>query len=106
MHQLKQYLEGSGLPFGHLLASTTNTTKLQTYSDLKIAWTPMQISVIDVWRIAIFSHIIQIYPGITRGRVLKGEFYAQRLQKLIYLYLFTDCFMKISLHEKFVLMTG
>ena len=41
--------------------------------------------------------IIQIYSGITRSRLLKGERYAQRLQKLIYLYLFTDCFMKISL---------
>ena len=29
--------------------------------------------------------------------MLNGELYAQRLQKLIYLYLFTDCFMKISL---------
>ena len=34
--------------------------------------------------------------GITRGRVLNGKLYAQRVQKLIYLYLFTDCFMKIS----------
>ena len=35
--------------------------------------------------------------GITRGSVLNGELCAQRLQKLIYLHLFTDCFMKISL---------
>ena len=42
------------------------------------------------------KHIIQIYSGIVCGRVLSGELYAQRLQKLIYLYLFTDCFMKIS----------
>ena len=34
--------------------------------------------------------------GITRGRVLNGELYTQRLQKLVYLYLFTDGFMKIS----------
>ena len=27
------------------------------------------------------------------------EHYVQRLQKLIYLHLFTDCFMKISLHS-------
>ena len=32
----------------------------------------------------------------SRGRVLNGELYGQRLQKLIYLNLFTDCFMKIS----------
>ena len=32
--------------------------------------------------------MIQIYSGTTRGRVLNGELYAQRLQKLIYLYLF------------------
>ena len=41
--------------------------------------------------------MIQIYSGISSGWVLNGELYAQRLQKLIYLYLFTDCFMKISL---------
>ena len=40
--------------------------------------------------------IIQMCSGITRGRVLSGELYAQRFQKLIYLHLFTDCFMKIS----------
>ena len=40
--------------------------------------------------------IIQIYSGITRGIVLNGERYAQRLEKLIYLYLFTDCSMPIS----------
>ena len=45
------------------------------------------------------KHIIQICSGITRGRVLNGELYAQRLQKLIYLYLFTDCFMQISLQS-------
>ena len=28
-----------------------------------------------------------------------GELYAQRLQKLVYLYLFTDCFMKIALQS-------
>ena len=43
-------------------------------------------------------HIIQIYSGITRGRVLNGELYAQRLHKLIYLCLSTECFMKISFH--------
>ena len=43
--------------------------------------------------------IIQICSGITRGRVLNGELYAQRLQKLIYLHLSTDCFMKISVHS-------
>ena len=31
-----------------------------------------------------FVHIIQICSGITCGRVLNGEFYAQRLQKLDY----------------------
>ena len=30
-------------------------------------------------------------------RKLNSELYAKRLQKLIYLYLFTDCFMKISI---------
>ena len=33
--------------------------------------------------------------GITLGRVLNGELYVQRLQKLKYLQLFTDSFMKI-----------
>ena len=33
-------------------------------------------------------YIIQIYSGITRGRVLNGELYAQRLQQLIYVYFY------------------
>ena len=37
--------------------------------------------------------IIQLCSGITCGRVLNGELCAQRLQKLIYLHLFTDCFV-------------
>ena len=43
--------------------------------------------------------IIQICSGITCGRVFNGELYAQKLQKLIYLHLSSDCFMKISLHS-------
>ena len=39
-------------------------------------------------------YIIQICSGITRGKVLNGELYTQRLQKLIYLY-----FMKIALQS-------
>ena len=35
------------------------------------------------------SYNSEIYSGITRDRVLNGEFYAQKLQKLIYLYLLT-----------------
>ena len=38
--------------------------------------------------------------GITRGRVLNGEPYAQRFQKFIYLHLFTDCLMKILLNRR------
>ena len=37
--------------------------------------------------------IIQMCSEIIWGRVLNGEHYAQKLQKLIYLHLFTDCFM-------------
>ena len=44
-------------------------------------------------------NMIQICSGITSGRVLNGEFYAQILQKLIYLHLLTGCFMKISLQS-------
>ena len=36
--------------------------------------------------------MIQQGSGITHGRVFNGELYAQRLHKLIYLHLFTDCF--------------
>ena len=39
--------------------------------------------------------IIQMCSGITCDRVLNGELYTQRFQKLIYRHLFTDCFMKI-----------
>ena len=44
-------------------------------------------------------HMTQICSGITSGRVLNGELYAQRLQKLIYLHLLTGYFMKISLQS-------
>ena len=40
--------------------------------------------------------IIQKCSGKTRGRVLNGKLYAQIFQKLIYLYSFTDCFIKIN----------
>ena len=43
------------------------------------------------------QHIIQIYSGITCGRVLNGECYTQRLHKLIFLYLSTGCFVEFSL---------
>ena len=43
--------------------------------------------------------MIQVCSGITSGRVLNGELYAQILHKLIYLYLLTGCFMKISLQS-------
>ena len=43
--------------------------------------------------------IIQNGSGITDGAVLNGELYAQKLQILIYLHLFTKCFMKISLQS-------
>ena len=49
--------------------------------------------------IEIKVYTIQIWSGITHGRVLNEELSAQRLQKLIYLHLSTDCFMKISLHS-------
>ena len=39
----------------------------------------------------IFTCILQIYSGITRGTVLNGEIYAQRLHKLTYMYLFSFC---------------
>ena len=52
-------------------------------------------------------NISQTCSGITRGRMLNGELYGQRLQKLRYLHLFTDCFMKISLtFFSLVPMTG
>ena len=51
------------------------------------------ITVID------YTPTVQICSGITRGRVLNLGLYAQRLQKLIYLHLFTDCLMKISLQS-------
>ena len=44
------------------------------------------------------QHIIQICSIITRGRVLNGELYAQRLQKLVYLHL-PSLRVKRNLHE-------
>ena len=44
-----------------------------------------------------FGITIQMCSGIASGIVLNGEFYAQILQKLIFLRFLTGCFMKISL---------
>ena len=41
--------------------------------------------------------IIQICSGITCGKVYNGELYTQSVQKLIFLYMSTDCFVKFSL---------
>ena len=40
--------------------------------------------------IYIYNYIIQIYSGITCGGVFNGELYTQRLQKLIYLYIWAN----------------
>ena len=42
---------------------------------------------------------MQMCSGITRGRVLNGELYAQRFQKLIYLHLY-------MFHEDFSSIIG
>ena len=42
----------------------------------------------------------------SRGRMLNGELYAQRFQKLIYLHLFTECFVKISLQSLWQIHTN
>ena len=77
--------------------------KLDTYTiccDITFLVTlgPYVIDIVSFFHIYVFLYdfVIQICSGITRGRVLSGEFYAQRLQK-IYLHLSTDCFVKISL---------
>ena len=44
------------------------------------------------------SFVVQICYKTKCGRVLNGKLYAQRLQKLIFLHLSTDCF--ISLHQR------
>ena len=47
--------------------------------------------------LCLLLYIIQLCSGITRGRALcNGELYAQIFQTLIYLHLFTECFMMIS----------
>ena len=57
-----------------------NMTKINTFSLSKY----MQ---------SLMFHIIEMCSGITHGRVLNDELYAQRFQKLIYVHLFTYCFM-------------
>ena len=42
-------------------------------------------------------NVIQKCSGITCGRVLSGELHAQKLKKLMYLHLFTDCFNELIL---------
>ena len=44
-----------------------------------------------------YIYIIQIYSGITRGRVLSGELYTQRLQKVN-----LSVFVYRVFHENFI----
>ena len=44
--------------------------------------------------------VIQMCSGTTHSRMLNWELCAQILQNLIYLYLFTDCFMKVFLNRQ------
>ena len=53
------------------------------------------ISKVEVSCIDILRSVMEMCS--LESHVLNGEFYAQRYQKLIYLHLFTECFMKISL---------
>ena len=43
------------------------------------------ISFVNI-NVGISDYMIQICSGITSGRVLNGELYAQRIQKLIYMH--------------------
>ena len=83
----------------HSITQSTTLHKLRWNNTNRNLYSATANTEDRMWMNRIFStvHIIQICYGITRGRVLNGELYAQRLQKLIYLHLFTDCFMKISL---------
>ena len=44
------------------------------------------IAIYLLYNVIAFILMIQISSGITSGRVLNGELYAQRLQKLTYLH--------------------
>ena len=44
--------------------------------------------------------MIQICSGITSGRVLNGQLYAQRLQKLVYLVI-VECSMESFMHKDY-----
>ena len=46
-----------------------------------------------------YINIIQLCSEMTCSRGLNGELSTQRLQKLIYLHLFGECLMKISLRS-------
>ena len=53
------------------------------------------LTVIKEICIYIYIYIIQIYSGITCGRVLNGELYTCKLYKLINLCWSTGCFVKL-----------
>ena len=78
---------------------------VQTYSECFRQSDPTITQINLYWDIALRSVCAEIFIIYfkfvmeSRGRVFNGELYAQRLQKLIYLHLFTDFFMKISLHS-------
>ena len=70
-----------------------------SYYDATCDWKVICLKLQDSHNYGRKTDIIQLCSGITHGRLLNGELYAQRFQKLIYLHLCTDCFMKISLQS-------
>ena len=53
--------------------------------------TKYRVLIVILFKFVLESHVV--------SRVLNGEFYERRFQKLIHLHLFTDCFMKMSPHS-------
>ena len=54
-----------------------------------------QHRLINLYNLHVCIYIIQIYSGITFGRVLNGELYTCKLYKLINLCWSTGCFVKL-----------
>ena len=54
---------------------------------------------INVIRVYFPNDAVKIHSGITHGKVLNGEDYAHRIQKLIYVHLLIELLPKVSVHS-------
>ena len=99
-HPLESSLDPFNIIYEHLqIFRKDSRREAHIYEPLScyLSWRSANIGHLQAsWiNIYIYKYIIQIYSGITCGRVLNGELYTCKLYKLINLCWSTGCFVKL-----------